>query len=145
MIFLLRRSVIPRGILLFLILVTTSVVGFALTRDAAEYNQVRDRYLERAKWHASAWQRVVSAKRKPTLQSFKGFAAAEVRYHRALELKYLQAAAHPWIPLKPDPPMPPFPAKEIAREFKRQLREIPKRTQPRQKESLPKPRERDII
>jgi hypothetical protein len=35
--------------------------------------------------------------------------AAIAAYRRALQGKYEYAAAHPWIPLGPDPPPPMFP------------------------------------
>ncbi len=31
----------------------------------------------------------------------------EIAYYALLKRKYQQAAAHPWLPLPPDPPMPP--------------------------------------
>jgi hypothetical protein len=67
--------------------------------------------------------------------------AAEVRYRRELEKKYLQAAARLWVPLEPDPPMPKLPAKDIVDDSfmrrKPRRRPVPRQQEPAGTENDP--------
>ena len=65
----------------------------ALAEEQADAEQLSLSYADEARGPTGDRQRVARGEQMAA-------------YHRALRVKYEQAARHPWLPVEPDPPIP---------------------------------------
>jgi hypothetical protein len=96
-------------------MIAVIAVALAMAWVRIELGRRRSRYLELAAYHAKEGSLIHQSRGRGALPSFWfrfegttvfNITPSEVAYRARMKHKYEYAAAHPWLPVAPDPPVP---------------------------------------